>query len=273
MIRIGTIWDRTTEVIGGRLDILAAIATLLLFGPNVVQAVLVALAGPSGALATVAALLGLVVLVLTIWGTLALTAVASDPAVDRARGIAIGRDRLGAGLAVLLVVVVVTIVASLPGVILLVASGFDMERARQGLDQTDMDFSRAGMAILWFFLLTLVGLWFSARMVPLFAVVVNERRGLGAFARAFALTRGSTIRLIGVMILYAIVILVVLAATTTVFGLIFRLILGPESPGGVRLVTSIVSAVVTAAFAILQNAFSAQFYLAARDRDGAIASA
>ena len=40
MIRIGTVWERTTEVIAGRAALLAWLAGLFLFAPGVLQAIM-----------------------------------------------------------------------------------------------------------------------------------------------------------------------------------------------------------------------------------------
>lgn len=264
MIRIGTIWDRTTEVIAGRGGILAVIAIALLFAPNVAQAAVAALAADNSALKAIAGLLTLAVLVLAIWGSLALTAVASDPAVGRRDALEMGRARLGAGLGVTVILIVAVLLALVPGLALVVASGFDFAKAQATVAQTAIDAGTFGLAMLWFVVIGLVMLCVGARLTPLMPVVANERRGVGAFARAFALTRGSTLRLIGVLILYVIVFLVVLAAATAIFGLIARLLVGPESPAIVGFVTAIATAAASAVFGVIQNVFSAQFYLAAR---------
>lgn len=270
MIRIGTVWDRTTDVLAGRSGILAGIALLLVFLPSVVQAAVRTFGGANVAIALIAGIVGIAVAVLAVWASLSLTAVASDPAVDRDRALAIGRNRLPAGLAVLVVLMLIALVAVLPGIALLASSGFDFARARAGLPQLTADTGRAGGAMLYFLALSLAGIWFSARLVPLFAIVTNERRGLRALSRSFALTRGSTLKLIGVMILYAIVLFVVLLAATSIVGLIFRLALGPESTATVGFVVAVVGAAVTSMFSVLQSTFSAQFYIAAvAARDGA----
>ncbi|UVO51853.1 hypothetical protein M0208_15535 [Sphingomonas sp. SUN019] len=264
MPRISTIWDRTTEVLAGRAGILTVIAALLLFAPAVAQAVLAAALGEQS---VVVSLWNLVALVLTIWASLSLTAVASDPAVTREGALATGVARLGPGLGVLIVAIVVAIIALLPGIVLLIVGGLKF-LPNGKIDPASATGGAALIGMLYFLVLSLGALWVSARLVPLFAIVVNERRGLGAFRRSFALTRGSTMKLIGVMILYAIVLFVVFAATTTVVGLILRLALGSEATAAVSIGVAIVAGIVTAGAAVMQNVFSAQFYVAtAGDRD------
>lgn len=274
MISIGTIWERTTDVLAGRAGILATIAFALLFLPGVIQPALAAGFGTAAGPSLLGSLLTIVVSVLTVWGTLSLTAVASDPGVTRDRALSIGAARLGSAFGVLLIVVVVAIVAAIPGILLLASANFDWARAQQGLDQSQFDVAKAGWALLYFLGYLLFWLWVSARLVPLLAIVVNERLGLGAIRRTFALTRGSTLKLIGVFLLYAIVLFVSVLAASSIFGLILRLILGSEAQATVTFLTGIPVAAVTALFSVVQSVFSAQFYLAARDRhDGTATSA
>src|SRR3546814_9971592 len=53
--------------------------------------------------------------------------------------------------------------------------------------------------------LVIVVLWGMARLLPLNSVVVAERRGVGAIRRAFGLTRGLALRIVGVVILFFVV--------------------------------------------------------------------
>jgi hypothetical protein len=265
MISVGKVWDRTVEVIAGRSAILAAIALMLLFAPPIAQAGIDAATGTSPALKFVGGLLSLIVFLAATIGALAITAVATDPAVDRASALAIGGGRIGPMLGVMIVLGLALFVSVLPGVLLLGTAGFDVERARAGLSQDTLNVTRAGLALLYFFALGIVWLWLAARLVPLIGVVVNERRGLGAIKRSIWLTRGSTLKLIGVLILYSVVLLVVLLAATSIVGLIVRLIVGADGIAAVEFVTALVTAAVTAVFSVLQSVFSGQFYVAARE--------
>lgn len=274
MISIGTIWDRTTDVLAGRAGILATVAVALLFLPAVVQPLLAGGLESGGGASILRSLLTIVVSVLTIWGTLALTAVASDPAVTRDRAFAVGLARLGAAFGALVMVVAVAIIAAVPGIALLATANFDWARAQQGLDQPQLDAARAGWALLYFVAYLLFWLWASARLVPLLPIVVNERLGLGAFRRSLALTRGATLKLVGVILLYAIVLSVAVLAASSIVGLVFRLILGSEALGTVAFLAGLAVAAITALFSVVQSVFGAQFYLAARNaRDGIAKSA
>ncbi len=265
MISMGTVWDRTKAVIAGRLGILLSLALVFLFAPTVVQASVDAMAETHGQPGSGTAILSLMVSLLATVGTLAITAVATDPNVDRPRAAALGIQRLGPAIGIVLLLTLAALLIVMPGVLLIVAAGLDVTRAQLGQAQANLNLGMAAAAGLYFILFFALMFWVTARFVPLLAVIVNERRGLGAIRRSFELTRGSTWKLIGVLILFGIVCLVAVVAATNVAGLITRLIVGPDHPGLVALAVAIATAALTALFGIIQSVFSGQFYLAARD--------
>ncbi len=265
MISMGTVWDRTTAVIAGRVGILASIALLLLFVPPVVQAAIDAVGGTSPALTLAGGIVALLVFLAATIGALALTAVATDPAVDQGAALAIGGARIGPMLGILIVIGIAAFAATLPGLFLVGMSGFNAQRAVAGLSQDGINAAPFGLAMLYFLALGVALLWLGARLVPLLGVVVNERRGLGAIRRSFALSRGSTLKLIGVLILYSIVFVVALTAATSIAGLVVRLAAGSDGASAVAFAVAFVTAAVTAPFSVLQSVFSGQFYLAARE--------
>lgn len=267
MVRIGTVWDRTVEVFNGRTSILAAIAAPTLFLPSAASAAVTAFAPNNVALSLIATIIvGLVAL----WGALALTAVASDPATDRAAAYRAGSSALPKAILVVVALIVAGALIVAPAIGLLHAAGFDWAAAQRGGGQETMDAAKAGGFLLYCLVAAIVGVWIGARLFLLYPVVLNERRGIDAFGRSFALTRGLTWKIIGVLILYAIVLVVVLLAVTSVTGLIFRLLLGGGNIAIVQFLAGVVGAVVTAVFGTLQAVFAAQLYIAARDaREGA----
>jgi len=262
MVRIGTVWDRTVEIANGRTSILAAIAALTLFLPSVVSAAVTAFAPNNTALSLIVTLaVGLVAL----WGVLALTAVASDPATDRNAANRAARDALPKAILVVVILIIAGALIIVPAIGILHAAGFDWDAAQRGGEQSTMDTAKAGWFLLYCVVIGIVGVWLFARLCLLYPVVLNERRGIDAFGRSFALTRGLTWKIIGVLILYVIVLFVVLLAATSVTGLIFRLILGGENIAIVQFLAGVVGAAVTAVFGTLQAVFTAQLYIAARD--------
>lgn len=265
MISMGLVWDRAMAVISGRLGILLSLAVLLLILPPIAQAGLEAISGTSFALRSTKFAASLLVFLAATISAIAMTAVASDPAVDQGSALAIGRRRLGPFIGVSLLVGLAFGLAIVPGAVLIGLSGFDMQQARAAGSQDGLNMPLLGVGLLYFIILMPAMLWAAARLVPLSAVIVNERRGAGAIGRSFALTRGSSLKLMGVLILYLLVFLVVLTASTSVVGVIARLLAGADSPAVVSLAVAAVTALVTALFSILQMVFAAQLYLAARE--------
>ncbi len=265
MVRIGTVWDRTVEVINGRTAMLAAIAALSMLLPTVARdAVAFAVAGSIAAKPLVGAL-GLLVGVTTLWGVLAITAVASDPAIDRDAALRTGGAALPSAILVVVVLMLVFALLFVPGLLLLVRSGFDFAAAARDQAQPDLVPGTLGIFALYAIVYCLFLIWAGARLAVLYPVLVNEGLGLRSIARSFELTRGLVWKIVGVLILYGIVVLVALGAATSVSGLIFRLALGADHPALVAFLTAIVAAAVTAVFAVLQTVFTAQLYVAARD--------
>lgn len=264
MISMGQVWDRTTAVIAGRLGILTTIALLLLVLPPVVQVVIDLLTGGQAGLKWVGGVVSIAVVVAATIATLAITAVATDPSVDRRAALIAGVARIGPMIGILVIVGIVALLAMLPGAALIAAAGYDMQRAALGLSQDNLNPGMFALSLGYFLLLGIAALWLGARLVPLMAVVVNERRGLGAIKRSFDLSKGSALKLIGVLILYSILFGVVMLASGAVVGLVVRLIVGADGVAAVSIAVALVSAVVTAAFSVVQAVFSGQFYLAAR---------
>lgn len=263
MVRIGTVWDRTVDVLQGRTGILAGIALLTMVLPGVAGGVLRATGGAPTALGPVVAI---ATVLLLLYGILAITAVASDPAVDGAAAYRIAGRRLLAALGVLVVLIVAATLFFLPAVVALAVGGARMNAAGK-LDVQAVAAGPLALSGLLALATVVAGLWLSARLVPLFGIVVNETRGLGALRRSLALTRGSTMKLIGVLILYAIVVIVLMMASTSVVGIVARLVLGGEADATVALVVAIVSALVSALTSVVQSVFYAQFYVAARAQE------
>ena len=83
-VGIGSVWDGAVEAVRGRLGLLVPIAALSLFLPGVIQAAVLLYAGgasgavvtpPTGVAAVLRFALALGLLVLTLWGALAITAI------------------------------------------------------------------------------------------------------------------------------------------------------------------------------------------------------
>ncbi len=263
MIRMATVWEHTVDVLRGRGAILAGIAFVTLFLPAVLSAAVTSFLGDGQAARPLVSLLSAV---LMLFGMLAITAVASDPRVDRGAAYRLAANRLPAAIGVTLVLIIALSLTFVPGTLALLAAGatvtatgmVEMQRAAAGPLALSAGLILAAAALL---------LWLGARLAPLFAVVINERLGLGAIRRAFALTRGVAARLIGVLILYAVLVLVLSVAVRSVVGVVLQLLL--DSDGAVLFGTSVALAIVSAGATVVQNVFYAQYYAAVRARDEA----
>ncbi|MEP9403326.1 hypothetical protein [Sphingomonas sp. VNH70] len=264
MVSIGTVWDKTVDFVRdhGRTVVPVVLATQ--FAPTLVSNSLAPLR--IGAGAGTSAGLGLVSLLTTLvalWGALYLVGYAAQPtraeSAAEARAIATGRflPLIGVSLVLLIGVSVLAI----PGVALALRSGIDPVALSNGVSATPEQLAALGPAILYFALLGIVLLWLFARLLPLNAVVAQERRGIGAIGRAFALTRGMALKLVGLLLLYGIVTGVAVLAVQSVLGVVFGLILGPPTSfGASAIVVAAGVAAVSAALALYQSVFVGKLY-------------
>jgi hypothetical protein len=266
-VRIGTVWDRTVDVLQGRGGMLFALALGFMIVPTLVANVAGVFAGASVAGRGVAGIVGIAASLLMLAGLLAITAAASDPRVDARDATATGLVRLGPAVGLLLIVAVAAMLVVLPIAAIVFYSGASYDPTTGAINISRASGGGIAVAGLLALIGFLAGLWISAKLVPLFAVIVNERRGIGALRRSFALTRGGALRLIGVLILFGIVSVVAVSAATTVVGVVARLILGADSAASVALIVATVNSVVTALASVVQMVFSAQYYVAAQDAD------
>ncbi len=268
MATMSTVWDRTTEFVGENIAALTPIVLLGMFAPVALIGNLMPLMGPSGVVGN-AVVGGLIVLLslLSNWGAIAVTALALDPAAGRGVAIRNANRRFLAVIGINLIVLVILFLLFAPAFIGLSLSGIPMNQA--GAAQPSLD-QINGPAVLFSSLYTLVLLpvllWLIARLSVINAAVVAERRGFGVFARAFALTRGLALRIMGVILLYLIVSQVAGLATRMVAGTVFGLLSSSDGPVSLAaIMTSVVVAVVSTIFSVLAVAFLAKLYLATRD--------
>lgn len=263
MIRIGDVWDSTTDVLAGRAGALAQLSALAFALPLVVQGAVRIYGGGSTGAAAVGALIGLVALIVVMWGLMAVIALASDPATTRDAAGRLARARLPKALLVALTAVGVSFALALPPVVALVVSGYDFAAAGAARDVATMPTmtpAAARFASLYSLALSIAGLWVGARLSVLLPVVVNEQRGIGAFARSWTLTRGLTWKLIGVGLVFSVVYFVAQRAVQPVVGLVFQLLLGPDHAPTALFAAAVAGAAVFAAFLVVVQVFAARLY-------------
>jgi hypothetical protein len=268
MVKMGTVWDRTVEVLNGRTGMIAPIAVLGILLPSVIRDGFVAFSTPGTAsFALVGGLLTLVALVAMIWAQLAIVAIATDPATDAASARRQANSRLLPAIGITLLLSIVAVVFALPPIAALAFAGFDFTAAASGRPVATPGVGNAAMfSALYLLAYLLLALWLCARLVLLNPVILNERLGAGALRRSVRLTKGLTWRIIGVMILFAIVLLVAAGAAQSVTGIIFRLALGADSITTATFLAGIAGTVVTTAFTALAAVFTAQLYVAVREK-------
>jgi membrane-anchored glycerophosphoryl diester phosphodiesterase (GDPDase) len=162
---------------------------------------------------------------------------------------------------VVIFVVACVLVLPIPG--LLAASGYDMTALARG-ETASLSKQMAGFIVVYALILVIFGFWIAARLMVTTPVVVRENRMLSAIGQSWSLTRGTALRIVGVVFLYAIVSWVAGLAAKTVFGSIFTLAAGNDGEGVnlASVMTSIVVAAVQSAFMVIPPAFAAKLYLA-----------
>jgi hypothetical protein len=263
MVKMSTVWDRTAEFLSENIAAILPIALIAFFVPASVggsfQPVLQA-ATPGLALGL--RLVQLLFAILSVWGSLVISAMALGAAGGETP-VALARRRLVPALIVSLVLGAAMIALMLPISIFLGASGYDMAAIARG-EAVAISPGAAGIVSIYFLVLAIAFLWVGARLIIVTPVIVREGLMLGAIRRSWQLTRGSTWRIIGVLILFVVVASVAALAANTVFGSIFALVAGGGQDGVslAGVLTSIVTAAVQTGFLVLLPAFTAKLYLA-----------
>lgn len=275
-VEIGSVWESAVEAARGRAGLIAPIAALALFLPAVIQAGLVLYTGgvtgalpvatsTGGSLLRFALMLG--ILVLTLWGALAITAITGDPSTTAADANRRASARLMPLLAVTVVLGLILTLLILPLIGVLLASGMNMQTMAQTGSVPEMTSGRALFVGLYGLFVTGLLLWLFARLLPLVPTVLNERLGLRAIGRTFRLTRGLGLKLVGALLLYVIVLFVAGQAAQWITFIPLRLVLGAENIGVARFLAAIVGALVSTVFSVLAYAFTAQLYQRLRAND------
>jgi hypothetical protein len=271
---MGTVWDRTAEFLTDNLTAIVPIALLAFFVPFSIQGNFAQVNDSANTqLSTVLALVSLAFSVLAMWGSLALAAMALDLADGKTAGRLAGKRLIPA-----LVVAIVTGLGAAalvaPAALILWLNGIDILTLFRG-EPIDLPAAVGWPLGLYMILLVPALLWLCARLALSSAVVVAEKRMLGAIRRSFELTRGIALRIVGVLLLYVLVSSVAALATRTVFGSIFQLIAGPAD-GGISLsqvLTSVMVAAVQTGFTMIAPVFTAKLYRALTAERGAAAKA
>lgn len=279
MVNMSDIWDRTTEVLRGRLSMLVGIAALLVFVPAVVQAgaqlmLTGSLAG--GVAAAAGPALGffvvlLLAFVVRMWGNAAIVAAGSDPAYDRSGAMAHGARRLPAVIGVTLLLGLAVVLLLIP-FFAVVGASINWAALARGVPPTPTSLPSFGAimgAAIYVIVLFFVLMFVLIRLTLLVPVIVNERLGIRAIGRAWRLTQGLFWRLLGVLFLFGLVFLIATSAATLIVSLIARVLLGAAHVGGATFVGQTAAAAVAAAYLVVTGVFTAQLYRTLTGREAA----
>lgn len=264
MVKMGYVWDRTVEFLGDHASQLLPVVILALFVPTSIAGALEPLRESADqGLKLVLGLVSIAFGVLSLWAQLAIAALAVDPAIGR-RMTAAATARLLPAIGIYLLLLAVVLVLCIPIGMLAVMAGVDVAAISAG--QTPGPASAPGylaIALIYGLVLGVAALFVFARLMPLSAVIVAERRGVGALGRSWSLTRGLTWRLVGVVVLYVVVATVATLAAQTVFGTVLKLVAGGEGTLTVaNVITAVVVAAVSTGFSVLAAAFGGKLYAA-----------
>jgi hypothetical protein len=263
MVQMSTVWDRTTAFASAAIASIMPIALVLLFVPVSIQLAV----APLLLKQTLAVRLVVMILfwAVELLGTLSVMVLALGATLHPGEAVRAALARLGPAFAIFILFFVGIIILCIPFGVVVAASGMDIAQLQAGNPVGAGSLSTGGAWFLALYLLALLvfGFWITARLLVVEPVILAERRGLGAISRAFAMTRGLALRLVGVLILYAIVATIAVLAAKMVFGSIFALIAPNDGDIGLATVlTSIVVAAVSTAFKVVAAIFVAKLYQA-----------
>ena len=269
MVKMGTVWDRTAEFFNDNIAAVLPVALLAFFVPTSIEGNFqAAMHGASTGLVALLYAIQLAFALLSLWGSLAIVALALGGVDAQAAG-RVALARLPAALLVAVALFVATLVALLPVPAVLAASGVDLAAIARG---GHFELGRGLSAFLALYMLAflVVAIWLMARLSVVNPVIVRERRMFDALGQSWRLTRGVALRIVGVFLLFVLVAWVSVLAAGTVFGSVFALVAGGETDGVTLagVLTSIVVAAVQTAFTVLIPAFTAKLYLALAARAG-----
>ena len=261
---MGAVWDQTVQVLAGRGVTIARVALLTVFVPVVLAAVLPLVLGTGVVAKPTTMVIGVALRVVLLFGLLAITALASDPLTGERSAYGIARAALLPAIGAVLLIGLILFGLMIPGAALMVASGIDLEAAKADLPQPTLSPGPLLGSAAYFFAYAIFALWLAARLAPMLAVLVNERRGVGALTLTFKLTNRLALRIIGVLILFLLVTAVAELAAKWVFGTVFRLLLGPERETLVAVLGLLPVVAVLTASSTLVCVFAARLHAAIR---------
>lgn len=272
MVSMGNVWDRTAEFLSDNLGTVLPVALAAMFVPTAISTSFAELrVGASPGLGTTLMLASLLLAMVSFWGQLAITAFALDSTSGRDAN-RLATRRFLPGLLVMVVLLLGALVLVMPFGVILALNGVDLTAMQSGTTP-DIPANAAKSILVYGLVLLPVMLWAFSRLAVVLPVFVGEGLLLGALPRSWRLTKGTALKIVGVVILYVLVAGVATQAVTFAFGAIMHLVAG-SAGGGLSLasvMTAIVSGAVSTAFTVLGTAFIAKLYIALRARHEVVA--
>jgi hypothetical protein len=249
-------WNETAEILKRDASALFIIAFALIALPQVIYQALApqdpsAEPGAAGALLMLALLA--TILVLSIAGSIAISALALGRERVVGSAIALGFRRslslFGASLLIGLVFLVI-------GVPLMLLAGLDPQVLSAGASP-----GGGGVAV-GFLILLILGLALWVRFMLMTPAAADGPGGsVALIRRSWHLTKGHTLRLIGFIVLMIIAGLAVVLAVTAVAGIIVSIALGTPQPGSLgTVILLLVGGVVNAVFLMILTTMVARIY-------------
>ncbi|TPG39655.1 hypothetical protein EAH79_13165 [Sphingomonas koreensis] len=267
MVQMGTVWDRTTAFVAQAMAAILPIAILLIFLPVSVQIAL----QPIIVKATIGTRIELLAAfwAIELLGTLAIIVLALGATNRPGEACRAALARWLPTIGIFAVLAIIAGVLAAPMGLGAHASGIDFAALQTDPDAAAASGLSPGLALfllLYGLAYIVVMMWATARLLVIEPVVLAERRGIGAIVRAVALTRKLTWRIIGVLLLYAIVSTIAVLAAQTVFGSVLRLIAPDDGDIGIAsVITAIVVGAISTGFKVLAAVFVAMLYRAVSD--------
>lgn len=257
------VWDTTSEFLNARSGAVFGLTAGLIFAPAFASAVIEQLVTAGTPTAAAAQFLGMILSLIGVAGGLAISALAIRP-MTAGEAVRVGLRRLLPFVGVSIVLVAVVLLLAVPFVVILVLSGVDLSSfSTDGSSVPDFGAGAALGLFAYMLVYLAILLWGTARLAVLGPVIVAERHGFGAIGRAWSLTRGHALRIVGVFILYGIVALILVGGIGFAAGAIGA-IAGAGQPGfGIAgLFVAAVTAVLTTLLSVVQSAFTGKLYTA-----------
>jgi len=256
-LSISKAWDEARSIMSLNSGLFVAVALALIVLPQIVAGVVATPTSDGGTAASVlmaaAAVLGLVAL-------LAFIRLSLGRSVSVVEAIAHGFRRFPMLLLIIITLILAYAVLLIP--IAIAASALGVAPPRAGVQPTG-----GVMALLLIILLVLAALWPKFSVV---APVASEERGgpVRALRRSWDMTKGHYARLLGLMLLVALLGIVLLLPASVVGGLLGKLVsrdLEPLSLGA--FIAALVGGAAQAVFSVVVTVLLARVYVQLQGRD------